>query len=159
MFCALALVAFLSLLTQRLGAQAHLAQLGLVIAVVGAAFDLLCDSIYLLVLPMLACRQPPPEDLFLTAERITGIGSLVIANGAYSLAILMMTVSLRDRLGPAPFTTAVGYAVAGFGLFLAAAGFTAVLAHAAYATLPTIGLFCIWVVLVARSLESAERTV
>jgi hypothetical protein len=156
--CAVALIAFLAVLTYRLGGQARLAQLGLVIAVVGGAFDLCCDSIYLLVFPMLASWQPPAEALFLTVERVTGIASLVIANGAYSVGILLLTLALRDRPGLARFTIEVGYAVAGFGLLLAAAGFTAVPWHAAWATLPTIGLFCLWVVLVARSLEPAGRS-
>jgi hypothetical protein len=155
MFCALALVAFLAVLADRLGKHVRLAQLGLIIAIVGAAFDLLCDSVYLLVLPMLASWQPLPEVLFLTAERVTMIASLVIANGTYSVAILLLTLSMRDGKEAARFTSAVGYAVAGFGLLLATAGFTGLPAHAAWATPPTIGLFCVWVVLVARSLEPA----
>jgi hypothetical protein len=158
MFCAVALVAFLALVTHRLGEHAYVAQLGLIIAVVGAAFDLLCDSVYLLILPMLACRQPPPEALFLTTERVTGIASLVIANGAYSIAILMLTLALRGWQGRVRFTIAIGYAVAGFGMLLAAAGFRGGPAHAAWATLPTIGLFCVWVLLVTHSLEPVGRT-
>jgi hypothetical protein len=156
--CAVALVAFLAVLTQRLPEHARLAQFGLVIAVVGAAFDLLCDSVYLLVLPMLASWRPPPETLFLTVERVTGIASLVIANGAYSVAILMVALALRDRKGLSRFTIGMGYAVAGFGFLLAAAGFMGVPELAAWATLPTIGLFCLWVVLVARSFEPVGST-
>jgi hypothetical protein len=157
MCCAVALIAFLAVLTHRL-AEARLAQLGLMIAVVGAAFDLCCDSIYLLVFPMLASWQPSAEALFLTTERVTGIASLVIANGAYSVAILLLTLVLRNQPGPARITIGLGYAVAGFGLLLAAAGFTGVPWHAASATLPTIGLFCLWVVLVAGSLEPVGRS-
>jgi hypothetical protein len=155
--CAVALVAFVAILTYRLSKHAELAQIGLIIAVVGAAFDLLCDSVHLVVLPTLACRQPPPEALFLTVERVTGITSLVIANGAYSIAILMLTLSLRDERQRVRFTISLGYGVAGFGLLLAAAGFTGVPAHAAWATLPTIILFCVWVIVVARSVEPAGR--
>ena len=70
---------FLAALTRRLGEGADLARLGLVIAVVGAAFDLFCDSVYIVVLPMIASWRPPPEALFLVVERVTGIASLVIA--------------------------------------------------------------------------------
>jgi hypothetical protein len=161
MFCAAGLIAFLATLTQHLHERAgsvsdrSRAQLGLMIAVTGFGFDLFCDSVYLLVFPALASWQHPPEALFLTVERLTGIASMVIANGAYSLGILLFTVALRNRQGLARFTTATGYGVAGFGLLLCAAGFTGVPWHAALATPPTIGLFCVWVLLVARSLEPA----
>jgi hypothetical protein len=157
MLCAAALIAFLATVTSCLGKEAVLAQLGLMIAVAGIGFDLLCDSIYILIFPMLASQKPPPETLFLTVERATGIASLVIANGAYSVGILLITLALRNRQNLARFTTPIGFAVAGFGLLLAAAGFTGVPWHAAWATPPTIGLFCVWVILVARSLEPARR--
>ncbi len=96
--------------------------------------------------------------MFLTAERVTGIASLVIGNGFYSVGILLITLVLRERPEFGRLTIGVGYAVSGFGLLLAAAGFTGVAWHAAWATLPTIGLFCLWVVLVARSLEPPHPT-
>ncbi len=148
MFCAAALIAFLATLAQQLGAPA---QLGLMIAVAGAAFDLCCDCLYILVFPMLASAQP--EALFLVVERATGIASLVIANGAYAVAILLLTVAMH---GWARSTRAVGYLVAGGGLLLAGAGFTGVPWHAEWATPPTIGLFCLLVLLVAY--EPAGRS-
>ena len=151
MLCAVVLVAFLATVTRRLGEGTGLAQLGLTIALIGAAFDLLCDSIYILVLPMLASWPSASEALFLVVEKLTGLASLVIANGAYSVGILLLSVELRQRQAVARWTTAVGYAVAGFGLLLAAAGFTAVPWHVEWATAPTIGLFCVWVLLVAYS--------
>jgi hypothetical protein len=154
MFCAGAMIAFLATLRYRLGEQAVLAQLGLTVAVTGAACDLFCDSVYLLVFPMLASWQHPTA-LFLTVERLTGIGSLVIANGAYSIGILLFARALHARQGLAPFTAGLGYVVGGFGLLLAAAGFTGVPRHAEWVTPPTMGLFCLWVVLVARCLEPA----
>jgi hypothetical protein len=153
MFCAVVLVAFLAAVTRRLGERAFLARLGLTVAVVGAAFDLFCDAVYVLVFPMLASGTPVPESLFVVLERITGIASLVIANGAYSVAILLVTLELQARPDLTPFTVEVGYAVAGFGFLLAAAGFTGVPWHVEWATGPTIGLFCVWVLLVARSLR------
>ena len=60
---------------------------------------------------MLASWRPPPEHLFLTVERVTGIGSLVIANGAYSVGILLLSAALRGRPGISPRTAGLGYAV------------------------------------------------
>jgi hypothetical protein len=157
MLCTLVLVAFLALLPGRLGGDTDLARLGVVIAVVGAGFDLFCDSVYILVLPMLASRQPTPESLFLTVEKVTGIGSLVIANGAYSVAILLVSAAMRAHKGVGALTVGLGCAVAACGFVLAAAGFTGSARHAQWATPPTIGLFCIWAVLVARGLPPESK--
>lgn len=155
MCCAAALIAYLATLSRRL--DEPLAHLGLTIAVAGAAFDLFCDSVYIVVFPTIAALQPPPETLFLIVERIIGIASLVIANGAYSIAILLFSLALRKRQALASLTVVIGYAVAAFGLLLAGAGFTGVPWHAEWLTGPTIGLFCVWVVLVAHSPSSAGR--
>jgi hypothetical protein len=154
MLCAVLLIAFLATVTGRLSERAEVGRLGLTIAVTGAGFDLFCDTIYLVVFPRLASWEPPPEPLFLTVERITGIGSLVIANGAYSVGILLINVALHARRGVGRLTIGVGYAVGLAGLVLAAAGFTGEPAHAEWATPPTISLFCVWVVLVTGSLDS-----
>jgi hypothetical protein len=50
---------------------------------------------------------------------------------------------------------AVGIGVFVCGMLLSAAGVTGVPEHAFWATGPTIGLYCVWVLLVARSLERA----
>jgi hypothetical protein len=158
MLCGVALVAFLAVLVGRLGERADLARLGLTVAVVAAGFDLCCDSIFIVAFPALAAARPAYESLFLIVERVTGLVSLVIANGGYSVAVLLIALALRGRTGLVPGTIVVGYGVAGFGLLLAAAGFTGVPWHAAWATPPTIGLYCVWVLLVARSFERGGKT-
>src|SRR5260370_40088637 len=115
MCCAIALIAFLAVLTHRLGEHARLAQLGLMIALVGAGFDLFCDSVYLLVFPALASGPPPAEILFLTVERATGIASLAIAHGAHSVSLLLLTLALPAHLGLARVTAAPGYAARACG--------------------------------------------
>jgi hypothetical protein len=154
MLCAVLLVALLAAVTWRLGERAELARLGLTVAVLGAGVDLFCDAVYLLIFPTLASGEPPPEQLFLTVERATGIGSLVVANGAYSVAILLISAALHARPGVSRLTCWLGYAVGLAGLGLAAAGFTGDPTHAAWATPPTIGLFCVWAVLLPGSLDS-----
>jgi hypothetical protein len=157
MLCAVLLIAFLAAVVWRLRERADLARLGLGIALTGAGFDLFCDTIFLVVFPMIASWQPPPEQLFLAVERITSIGSLVIANGAYSMAILLISAALHGRPGMNRLAIALGYAVALAGLVLAAAGFTGLPEHAEWATPPTISLFCLWVVVVAGSLDGGEE--
>jgi hypothetical protein len=153
MLCAGTAVAFLAALVARLGDGADLARLGLTVAVAAAAFDICCDSIYIVMLPALAAAQPPSEGLFLAVERLTGLASLAVANGGYSVGTLLIALALRGRKGLVPGTMAVGYGVAGSGLLLAAAGFKGIPWHAEWATPPTIGLYCVWVLLVARSFE------
>lgn len=157
MLCAVLLIAFLAAVTARLGASSELARLGLVIAIAGAAFDLCCDSVYILVLPMIASWRPVPEQLFLTVERMTGIASLVIANGGYSVGIVLVSAGLRGERGAGALAVGLGYAVGAAGLLLAAAGFTGSPQHALWATPPTIGLFCAWAVLVARGLRAGRE--
>jgi hypothetical protein len=56
MLCSAALVAFLAVLAHRLGECAVVARLGLTVAVAPAAFDVFCDTVYILILPDLAAR-------------------------------------------------------------------------------------------------------
>ena len=154
MLCAVALIAFLAVVARCLGQQVRLAQMGLTVAVVGMISDLFCDLVYILVLPRLASWQPNPEALFLTVERNTGFVSMTVANGAYSVAVLLFTLALRQRPGTNRAMIGVGYAVTMFGLLLAAAGLTGVPRHAEWTAPPTIVSFCVWCVLVARALES-----
>src|SRR5439155_21506585 len=65
MLCATALIVFLALVLHRIGDESPLARLGLMAAIAGAAFDLFCDSIYIVVFPALA-GPPANEALFLT---------------------------------------------------------------------------------------------
>jgi hypothetical protein len=151
MLCAVALIAFLATAVNRLPERAPLAWLGLTFAVVGLGFDLLCDSIYIFILPRLGQGFTP--NLFDTLERITNIASLFIANGGYSVGILLIAADMKRSGRARPATTGVGYAVGICGLLLAATAFLHVQVFTAMAAAPTILLFCVWVVLVARDLE------
>jgi hypothetical protein len=154
MLCGAALVTFFAVLVHRLGDRADLARLGLMVAVAAAAFDICCDGVYIALFPSLAAAtHSSSENLFLLVERMTGLASLLIANGGYSVGTLLIVLALRGRPALVPGTVVVGYGVAGFGLLLAAAGLTGVPWHAEWATPPTIGLYCVWVLLVARSFE------
>ncbi len=151
MLCAISLIAFLAVAVNRLSSPAPMAQLGLTIAVVGAAFDLFCDLTYIVTFPWLASTQN--HDLFIVLERLTGIASLVIANGAYSIAILLIAAEMKQSGRVRFVTSLVGTGVFFLGMLLVLAGFTGIPLHAQTATGPTIVLFCVWVLLVARDLE------
>ncbi|MBI1830495.1 MAG: hypothetical protein HYR84_03480 [Planctomycetes bacterium] len=151
-----AVVAFFACAAQRLEGTNGPARLACGVVVVAGGVDLCCDTIFLIVLPRVAAEQPLAEGFFLTLERATGAVSLIVANGLYSIGSLLLTIALHGRASASPWVLAAGYGVAAFGFLLAAAGFTGVPWHVEWATGPTIGLFCIFTVLVARELHAAE---
>src|SRR5262249_4598431 len=146
MFCACSLIAFLAVAANRLSRPASMARLGLTISVVGCGFDLLCDSVYILAFPLVANWGRSPE-IFLTAERPRGIASLVLATGASSIGTLLIAGEMRRQRCGGMITYLVGLGVAGFGLVLAAAGFTNEPRHVEVATSVTMLFFFIWVIL------------
>jgi hypothetical protein len=155
--CAVALVIYLAILTRHLCDGADLARLGLVIALVGAGFDVTCDLLYILVFPAAAAQPPAFAPTFVLLERAMGIVSMSVANSAYAIAILLTTLSLRGRPGFSRLVVVIGFAVSASGFLLSAAGITGVAWHAEFATGPTIGLFCVWVIMVARCVAQTRR--
>ena len=151
MLCAGALIVFLANVVSRLPLAASLARLGLTFAVVGLGFDLLCDLVYIFVLPDFASGHTPY--VFRAVQRTADFASLFIANGCYSIGILLIARDMHYEHAVRPVTTAVGHLVAAGGILLAATVFPDKPVFTALAAAPTIGLFCVWAVLVARDLE------
>lgn len=155
MLCVPVVITFFFLASERLATSA-LARLALSIVIVAGAVDLSCDAIFLLVFPRVAEFDPTPIPVFLAMERGTIAVSLIVANGLYSVASLLLTMALQRENACGRAVLAIGYAVAFFGGLLAVAGFTEVPWHAEWATGPTIGLYAVWTILVARSLSQTE---
>jgi hypothetical protein len=153
MGCAIVMVAFAVAVARRLRETSRLANWAVVVLLVAASFDLLADSIYITVLPEVAALQPPQPALFRSVEHITLIISLAIANTLYSLGTLLLTFALREVEEFRLAVKLTGWAVFAFGLALSGSVFTADWRYTEWATAPTIGLYCIWVVLVNRSLS------
>ena len=156
MLCTFALVAFFAALANRLPEQAATAQLAVLLAAVGGGIDLFCDVLYITVLPPLAAADPPARETFLAIERVALAGGLIVANGLYALGTLLLTLCLRGRPPVGRFVVWTGYAVFGFGMVLVVAGFVDEPRLAELGTGPTIGLFCLWTVMVARSVDRSE---
>lgn len=150
MLCALALVVLLAVVARELPESRGTPTLAVTLAAAGAAVDLLCDTLFITVLPTLAEAGPTP--LFLGFERALGAGGAVVANGLYSVAVLLVTLSL-PRGGPGSVARALGYATFAAGMGLVVAGFTGVPRHLELATGPTILLFMAWALAVARCLS------
>lgn len=155
MLCAGLQVGFYAVLTRHLRDRFEAAWLAVTVATAGAAIDLTCDAIWITVIPALAARGTVAVVVFLAVERAALAGGLIVANGLYCIATLILTLCLRGRPGVTWPLLAAGYGVFGFGMLLSAAGFTGVAWHAEAATGPTILCFCAWVVLVAHALRFA----
>jgi len=148
MLCALALVSFMAVLQRALPGDPLAAQLALIVSAAGMAVDLLCDALQIQVLPLAGASQPA---VFLPFERLASIGGLTVANGLYTMGLLMMNLSLRGLVGtPARF---VGWAAVVSGFSLAASGFVSSHILLQAATGATITFYSLWTVLVARDLQ------
>ena len=155
MLCALALVAFLAALVPRLDpAKREAAALTVVLSAAGAAVDLLCDTLFIVLLPVLARDGPTP--LFLAFERALGAGGAVVANGLYSLSVLL-AVWCSPRGAAWRWARVFGIVTGLAGLSLVAAGFTGVPWHLVATTPLTIVAFMCWTLAVARAVSSPAR--
>lgn len=147
MLCSLLLAAFMGVLRRRVPEDPLAAQLAVLFTVAGMAVDLLCDVIQIEVLPAAAASGPA---VFLAFERLAFTGGLTVANGLYTLGVLLMNSVLPKR-GKA--TRLVGWATVLSGFALAAAGVFPAAALLQGATGATIGCFSLWAVLAARDLR------
>ena len=151
MLCALALVAFLTVLARVVPQSSALLGTAVTLSAAGAAIDLLCDTLYITVLPGLAAGGPTP--LFFAFERALGAGGVVVANGLYSVAILLASVGLRGAPTVPPLVRGLGYATFAGGMLMVAAGFTGDPRQLEISTGLTILPFLAWTLGVARSLS------
>jgi hypothetical protein len=161
--CAVSQIAFYGALLRHLPEGDPLPRLAVTIATAGVAIDVFCDTVWVTVVPQLAGQGEQARFVFLAFERMALAAGLVVPNTFYVIAVLILTLCLRGRPGLAPFTLVAGYGTFGFGILLSATGFTPfqddrfwVSAFEAL-TGPTIVCYCVWVVLVARSFQHAEK--
>jgi hypothetical protein len=152
MLCTLLLVAFMTVLRQRLSSllphSGAVAQLALLLSATGMAVDLLCDVIQIQVLPTAAGTGP---NLFLAFERLAFTGGLTVANGLYTAGVLLMNLRLRGLVSFPALLAGWATAIAGFAL--AAAGFVPSATLLQISTGMTIVSYSLWTVLVARDLR------
>jgi len=147
MLCALALVSYMAALRRRLSGDPLAAQLALVFTTAGMAVDLLCDVLQIQVLPLAAASQP---GVFVAFERLAFTGGLTVANGLYTVGLLLMNLCLRS-VARTP-SRMVGWVAVVSGFALATAGLVPSPLLLQTATGLTIGAYSLWTVLVARDL-------
>jgi len=149
MLCALLLVAFVAVLRRQLPGDPVAAQLALHLTAAGMAVDLLCDALQIQALP-LAARSGP--GLFLVLERLAFFGGLTVANGLYTIGVLLLLICLRGIVGPA--ARFAGWASVVSGFTLAVEGVVPSPVLPALATGATLGFYCLWTVRVAYDLRA-----
>jgi hypothetical protein len=144
--CAVALVAFNAALVEPLGERPFLPRLALVLSVGGMAVDLVCDAVQIWLLPGL------DGALFESFERLAFAGGATVANGLYTASVALLNVRLS---GQARGTTlAAGWVTVAAGSAMAVSGALGSPQLLQVATGPTIVGYSLWVVLVARNLDS-----
>jgi hypothetical protein len=145
---AAALVGFLVLLSRA--RRTGLLDLSVLLAAGGATVDLVCNVLWVFVLPRIAAGPPVATAVYLTFERSALVGGLVLANGLYSFAVLLASHSFVPGTPGARPVRALGAGTFLCGATLSAAGFTRHPTHIAAATAATIVAFCVWTLAVAR---------
>jgi hypothetical protein len=156
MLCDLAVAAFVIQVARRLRSDWAILAAGLIL--IGTACDLACDSLFIVVLPNLAARQPSNEGIFLTVEKVINTVSLVAANGLITLSTAAMTAALcvnGEPLLRLPIGL-FGVAILAFGLLLSAAAFLPDPWLTEWVTAPTLLSYCVWCLFVANRLDRLE---
>jgi hypothetical protein len=152
MLCTFLLVAYMAALRSLIPGRPLAALLALVFTASGMAVDLLCDVIQIQALPLAAQAGPADPGLFLVFERLAFTGGATVANGLYTLGVLLMTICLRSLVGAPAWYAGWATAVSGFAMVLAGLLPSPELLQAS--TGPTLGFYSLWTVLVARDLSS-----
>jgi len=154
MICALLLVSFMAVLRGHLSAPDPAADLALALSAAGMGVDLFCDVIQIQALPLAAAAGPGQITPFLLLERLAFTGGTTVANGLYTISVLLMTVGLRRST---PATRFAGGATGVSGAVMVLSGLVVSPALLLASTGPTIGFFSLWTVLVARDLRQDGR--
>jgi len=148
MLCAVLLVSFVVVLRRQIPGDPVAAQLAVLLTGAGMPVDLLCDALQIQALP-LAARAGP--GLFLVLDRLAFFGSLTVANGLYTIGVLLLNVCVRGAVGP--LARGAGWATVVSGLILAIEGTAPSPALLAVATGATLGFYSLWAVRVAYDLR------
>lgn len=145
MVCSLLLLGYVAALRGSLPERSLAADLALILTAAGMGVDLLCDVVQIRGLPLAAGSEP----LFLSLEAVAFTGGATVANGLYTVAVLILTLRLRIGLG----ARLAGFATVIAGTAMAVAGMIPSPPLLELATGPTIGFYSLWTVLVARDLR------
>jgi hypothetical protein len=157
MACAIVQVVFYAELARYLTKARDAASFAVSIACAGLAIDLLSDTIWIVLVPRLPTWHAETTVVYQVVEHIAKGGGLVVANGLYSLAVLILTLCLRQQI-TSSITILLGYGVFIFGMGLSLAGLVSSQWLAEVSTGPTILCYCAWALLAAHHVANASPT-
>jgi hypothetical protein len=140
--CSLLLLGYVAALRGCLPGRSAAADLALTLTAAGVGVDLLCDVVQICGLPLAAGSEP----LFLSLEAVAFAGGATVANGLYTVAVLIFTLTLRVGTG----ARLAGFATVIFGAAMAVGGMIPSPRLLEIATGPTIGFYSLWTILVTR---------
>jgi hypothetical protein len=155
MACAIVQVIFYAELARYLTKARDAATFAVSIASAGLAIDLLSDTIWIVLIPRLPTWHTDTTLIYQAIEQLAKGGGLVVANGLYSFAVLILTLCLRHQIA-SPITILLGYGVFAFGMALSLAGLMSSQWLAEVSTGPTILCYCAWALLAARHVANAS---
>jgi hypothetical protein len=149
MLCSFLLLLFVAVLRAHMPGRPLAGDLAMALTAVGMGVDLLCDVAQIRALPLAAASGSKP--LFLALESLLFAGGATVANGLYTVAVLILTLALGKQTGALSWVAGLGTVVA--GLAMAAAGLIPSPRLLELATGPTIAFYSLWTVLVAGKLR------
>ncbi|MCC6573307.1 MAG: hypothetical protein IT462_05890 [Planctomycetes bacterium] len=178
MLCSLTVVSFMAVLSRTPPVRNSVTYLASLLAGAGCAVDLVCDVIYIVVLPGLTGgdggdrpgregRERPGREgagraasaLFMAFEKLAISGGMVVATGLYGLAVWLMTRQLAKNGVASPATSVIGFlTLAGSGV-LVYGGFAMNADVMKYAFVPVVLLFISWTLSVARDVATKQGVI
>ncbi len=127
-----------------------------VLAGVALAVDVACDLTFIGLLPLLA--RDGPNERFLALERSCYAGGMVVANGLYTLAVVLASRWLARHARLAARTRRAAALVAVAGLVLLVGGLLDQPRVAGVATPPVMLAYSAWALWVARDVLAARSS-
>jgi hypothetical protein len=156
MIAAATFVWFLAAVEKHWNAAGTCARLAMIVGVTAASLDCLFDVLQIAVLPAVAARGPEAKQTFLALAHLASAGGIILANGLYAVAVVLMTCAIGDNVSAR--SRALGWIVLATGLALSVVGFFTDPHLPEYFTGPAIGSYILWVVTVAWDGHSSESS-
>ncbi len=181
MICSVVVVAFMAVLSRMQPIRNAVTYLASLLAGIGCAVELICDLIFMLLLPAMtgpdggasrpgregrAGPEGRPEGrpggaraaapLFQAFEKLAFSASMIITHALFALAVWLMTRQMAKNGVGSGATTVIGFLTLVGAAVLVYAGFALDANLSLYATGPVVLLYVSWTLSVARDMATAQ---
>jgi len=144
LLAALSFIAFLATLKGRFALEGTLANFALMVGVAAVSVDSCCDILQIVVLPSITGKN-----VFIAIAAIASSGGIIVANGFYCIAVVLMTCALGNRVPKS--VTVLGWIGLITGLALSIAGFFNEPRAPEWFTGPAIVSYILWLFMLDRT--------